>query len=126
MKVLTPVLNSADTAVLLRARLGPLRSWPDFLTDSIRRKQDIEGYRLLPSCRLRDRRGFRPYYAVADIEEFIRCVLAADENAGRVPIRAKTVMIDLSLPWRMNKFERNGAPAAAPGAAPHYGTGWHG
>jgi hypothetical protein len=122
MKLPTPVLTSADTAVFLRARLGPLRSWPDFLTDNIRGKQDIEGYRLLPCCRVRGR-GFRPYYAVADIQEFVSRVMAADRNAGRVPIRAKTLMVDSSLAWRANNFDRHGSPIAGYAAA--YGGASH-
>src|SRR5437899_1543204 len=110
MTRMVPVLTAADTAVLLRARLGPLRSWPDFLSDNIRGKQDIEGHQLLPACRCKGRRGLQPHYAVTDIEEFVRLVLAADRRAGRVPIKAKLLMIDRTRDWRLNKFDRHGKP----------------
>lgn len=117
MKVNTPTLTAAETAFALRMKLGPLRAWADFLTDNIRGKQDVAGHRLMPSCRRRDKYLFRPAYSVADVNEFIDLVLAADSNAGRVPIRAMTVCIETAWPWQLNKFDRLGAPAVYPSSS---------
>jgi hypothetical protein len=120
MKVAVNVLNSADTAVLLRVRLGPIRSWPDFLADCIRAKQELHGCRLMPCCRKRDRHGFRPHYSLPDIEEFILNIKTADATAGRAPIKPSTVVIDTSRGWRLNRVDRSGALMAR---HPGYMTG---
>jgi hypothetical protein len=113
MKVKALVLTAADTAFVLRAKLGPLRSWPTFLSDGIRGRQDIAGHRLLPCCRRRERRAYRPAYALTDIEEFVRNVLAEEPAAGKIPITAAPVVIDTSLGWRANKIDARGRSSAS-------------
>lgn len=108
----TRTLCVADTALILRARLGPMRSWTNFLTDCIRDRQAIAGQRLMPCGRQHDGKAYRPTYATSDILNFIAKVLAAVPTAGRATIKTKTLPIDTSKHWRLNKFDKNGAPVA--------------
>lgn len=105
-------LSAADTAVMLRAKLGPLRSWPDFLSDNIRGKQHISGHTLLPCSRVKLCRSLQPFYALSDIETFIAEVLADIPEAGKKPLKPITLTIDRHRPWRLNKFNARGAPMA--------------
>ena len=102
--------SAADTAVLLRAKLGPLRSWPDFLSDNIRHKQQIAGHRLMPCSRVKLYRGMQPFYAISDIEAFVSAVLEAVPEAGKKPLNAIELNIDRHLSWRLNKFNSRGFP----------------
>jgi hypothetical protein len=108
MKERISVLTSADAAFLLRVKLGPLRSWPAFLSDCIRGRQQVAGHQLLPCCRRKHGRMFRPAYALKDIEEFVQCVLDDDPGAGKVPLKPDIVIIDTALGWRVNKVDRHG------------------
>ncbi|MDP3759635.1 MAG: hypothetical protein Q8R01_03825 [Ramlibacter sp.] len=110
MKVRVSVLTAADAAFLLRVKLGPLRSWPDFLSDCIRGRQHVAGHQLLPCCRRKRGRMFRPAYSLKDIREFIRCVLDDEPGAGKVPLQPDFVVIDTALGWRVNKLDRHGVP----------------
>jgi hypothetical protein len=112
MKMRVSILTAADAAFLLRLRLGPLRSWPAFLSDCIRGRQDVAGHKLLPCCRWKHGRMFRPAYNVADIKEFIRCVLAAEPTAGKVPLKPVAGTIETSLGWRSNKIDTQGDPTS--------------
>lgn len=111
--VATPTISAADTAFLLRARLGDMRAWGDFLADCIRGRADIGGHTLLPCARLHDRCD-RPVYAVADVNIFIDRVLATVPGAGKMPIRPLVLPIDDVRHWRVNRFDKSGAPIAAP------------
>jgi hypothetical protein len=117
MKVNTPTLTAAETAFALRVNLGPLRAWTSFLSDNVRGKQDVNGHQLLPCCKRRDKRMFRPAYAVEDVNEFIASVLAAGSGASGVPIRAMTVNIDTAWPWQLNKFDQHGVPVVYPSSS---------
>lgn len=108
----TPTLSSDDTAVMLRARLGPLRDWRYFLADNIRGRQALAGHQLLPCCRQHDGRAYRPRYAQSDVEDFIAKVLAAIPTAGRSPIQATPLDLDTSRSWRQNKFDPYGNPVS--------------
>lgn len=112
MKTDTPTLPLSDTAVLLRARLGPLRAWYAFLTDNIQGKRSIGGHRLLPCGRQHDGKAFRPIYAVSDIEEFVAKVLASVPTAGKTPIKPTTLTIDSGRHWSLNRFDKGGAIVA--------------
>lgn len=110
----TRTLTMNDTAVLLRVRLGPLRAWYPFLTDNIRGQQDIHGFRLLPCGKRRGEcsrgKSFQPVYSLSDITQFIENVLLAVPEAGKVPIKPVTLMVDRSRSWRMNRFDVDGMP----------------
>lgn len=108
----TPTLSVSEAALLLRVKLGPLRSWRDFLTDNIRGQQSIGGHTLLPCAQRHDGRSYRPVYAVADVKDFIAKVLAAIPGAGRAPIKTVTLAIDRRRNWRVNRFDKDGALVA--------------
>lgn len=60
-------LTLAETTALLRRHLGPLRSWSFFLSDNIRGRQSIAGVTLMPSRRLRNKKGaFCPVFSTTD------------------------------------------------------------
>lgn len=107
-------LSLAEVAFLLRARLGPLRNWTNFLTDNIRGRQNVEGHTLRPCGRQHDGTAYRPIYAVPDVMNFINKVLAAVSHAGRAPIKTTTLAIDRGRHWRVNKFDQNGKLVATP------------
>lgn len=106
----TKVLTAADTAVLLRARLGDVRSWPDFLTDNIRGRQNVCGLTLKPCARKKIKGHYRPMYALGDINAFIDQVLLFEPSAGRFPLKPITLAIDPAKHWRLNRFEEDGSP----------------
>ena len=91
---------------------GRLRSWPDFLSDCIRGRQRVAGHQLVPCCRRKDGRMFRPAYALNEIYEFIRRVLDDEPGAGKVPLKPGVVILDTTLGWKANKFDRHGAPVS--------------
>ncbi|SAK48289.1 hypothetical protein AWB78_00866 [Caballeronia calidae] len=105
-------ISAADAAFMLRAYLGTLRSWADFLSDCIRSKQDIAGHTLMP-CAERYYRGlYRPVYAVSDVKAFIEKVQIAIPSAGKTPIKTTALAIDPTKRWDANKFDCDGAPVA--------------
>ena len=109
MKTDTPTITAADTAFVLRARLGNMRSWADFLTDNIRDRQDIGGLTLKPCARRKDARAFRPVYAVADVQAFIADVLALEPKAGPAPIKTTMLAIEDGHHWSVCKFVSDGS-----------------
>lgn len=112
MKIDTRSISASETAYLLRAKLGPIRAWSDFLSDNIRGKQSISGLTLKPCCRKKIGKGWRPMYAIAAIDKFIADVLAVEPTAGSAPIKPVVLAVDSGLPWRMNKFDQMNAPVA--------------
>lgn len=106
----TETLTAADTAVLLRAKLGALRAWSDFLTDSIRGKQSIHGLKLLPCCTQKRKGLYRPMYSLAQTNAFIEEVLMQEPSAGKYPIKPTVLPIDPKKNWRLNRFEEDGSP----------------
>lgn len=109
---LTKVISAGEAAFILRARLGPLRQWVDFLADNIRGKQDVAGHTLLPCGRQKDGKALRPVYAVSDVAEFIANVLASVPCAGKTPVKTATLAIDRRRHWRLNRFNQDGSPVA--------------
>lgn len=112
MKIDTPAISASEAAYLLRAKLGPLRAWSDFLSDNVRGRQSIYGLTLTPCSRKKVGKGWRPMYAVKAVEKFIADVLAIEPKAGKAPITPVVLAVDSRLPWRMNKFDATGAPVA--------------
>lgn len=110
MKLDTPSITAADTAVVLRIKLGPIRSWPDFLTDSIRGKQHLYGMTLIPCSQKKARGHYRPMYALRDIDWFIEQVLSRDPSAGKSAIKPVTLAIEPSKHWKLNRFNEDGSP----------------
>jgi hypothetical protein len=110
MMLETSTLTAADTAVVLRAKLGPLRSWPDFLADNIRGQQSVHGYTLLPRGRKKIKGHYRPVYSTEDIDAFVERVIATEPGAGKSPIRPIKLKIDPSKHWKLNRFEEDGSP----------------
>lgn len=106
----TQTLSNSETAFLLRAKLGDIRNFGNFLTDCIRDRQNIAGYKLLPAARQHDGRGLRPVYSVAAVQDFIAKVLAAVPAAGKATIKSTVLDIDAKRGWRINKFARDGSP----------------
>jgi len=110
--VLTRTLSAPEVAFLLRVKLGPLRSWRDFLMDNIRGQQSIGGHTLLPCAQRHDGKSYRPVYAVTDVADFIAKVRASVPSAGKTPINFISLAIDRSRGWRVNRFDKDGAPVA--------------
>ncbi|MQR02468.1 hypothetical protein [Glaciimonas soli] len=77
----TKVYPPAEVAHILRQLLGPIRAWGNALQDMRRGKTDICGCVLLPACRIRDARAWRPYYAASDIAAFVKTVRCANPEA---------------------------------------------
>lgn len=77
----TKVYPPAEVAHILRKLLGPIRAWGNALQDMRRHKADIDGCVLLPACRIRDARAWRPYYAEADIVTFVKAVRRVNPEA---------------------------------------------
>lgn len=109
---ITTTISLAEAAFMLRVFLGTQRSWTTFLTDNIRGKQDVAGYRLLPCAQQHDGKSYRPVYAVLDVKAFIEDVRKTIPSAGKTPIKTTALAIDFSRHWRVNKFGRDGAPVA--------------
>lgn len=110
MKTDIPTLSAPEAAIVLYARLGSLRAWPDFLADCIRLKTNLYGLVLTPCGIKRDGRAFRPVYNVAEVERFVTGIKARVPTAGRTPITPITLSIDTGKSWWLNKFDRTGAP----------------
>jgi hypothetical protein len=112
MKIDTPTITLAEAAYLLRAQLGPMRSWSDFLADNIRGKQSVAGHTLLPCARKRDGKSFRPVYSVHDVKTFIAKVLASVSGAGKAAIKQTVLPVDTGRHWKVNRFDQDGSPIA--------------
>lgn len=69
-------LPAGEVAFILRKKLGPLRSWSDFLADCIRAKTSIQGLVLMPCARVRSGGSLRPVYDARDILVFVNAVRA--------------------------------------------------
>lgn len=108
----TPVIQASEAAFMLRAKLGPIRAWGDFLADNIRGRQSIHGLTLKPCCRKKIGKAFRPMYALGDVEVFIAEVLKIEPDAGKAPIRPVLLDVDRKKHWRIVKFDNDGAPVA--------------
>lgn len=114
MKITVNTINLADAALMLRERLGNLRQWVAFLNDiNTGKASHVRGYQLRPCLRQKYGRGFRPRYNIADVEKFIRDVLAAEPKAG--PERVETVAFEIheGRYWKVNKFDEAGRPVSA-------------
>jgi hypothetical protein len=116
MKIATQTFSQADTAVILRGKLGDARAWPDFLSDNIRFKQNLFGHMLMPCCRRKGATGYQPRYSLVDILAFVAAVKRDDPFAGPKSMKPITLDVDSSLGWRANKFSRAGLPVALYGA----------
>lgn len=112
MRIDTPSISASETAFLLRAKLGPIRAWGDFLADNIRGRQSIHGLTLKPCSRKKIGKGFRPMYAIKAVEKFIADVLAIEPKAGKAPVKPVVLAVDAGRGWRCNKFDDKGAPVA--------------
>ncbi|MFM0406836.1 hypothetical protein [Paraburkholderia dipogonis] len=93
--------------MLLRSKLGPVRAWPETLTDMRRNKTDYLGLTLKPYCRVRDQRGSpRPYYRLRDVADFIEAA-----RAIAPPMAARSYMVDVDAGdrriWTQRVFDRS-------------------
>lgn len=102
------VFSSGEVAHMLRLALGPMREWSDCLADMRRDKTDIDGLRLLPACKVRDGRAWRPAYAAENIIEFVLEVRGRHpEIMTREPIRGFEVELDPldARSWSVRKIK---------------------
>lgn len=89
------VYAPGEVAYILRQALGPLREWSDCLADMRRGKTSIDGICLLPVCRARDGRAWRPMYEADSIREFITEIRAAHpEITTKPPLRSFQLEMD--------------------------------
>jgi len=103
----TATVTASEAAYLLRVALGPIRAWGDFLADNIRDKQSLHGLTLMPCCRKKIGRAYRPMYAVADVRAFIADVLAVEPSARmKAPVAVIDLPVDRKRPWSTIKLNR--------------------
>lgn len=103
----TKIYPAGEVAYVLRQALGPLREWSDCLADMRRDKTDLDGFRLLPTCRIRDGRCWRPGYAADSVIEFIREIRSLHpEIETHTPARGFEVEFDPSdeCSWTVRKL----------------------
>ena len=113
MIVRATAISQADAAVMLRVKLGDLRSWQDFLADNIRGRQELAGLTLLPCGQVRGPRGcLRPVYSLQALNDFVEKVKAAVPGAGKKPIKTIVLAIDTGRGWKSNTFDEYGLPLA--------------
>jgi hypothetical protein len=98
------VMTAPETAAYLRAQLGPIVSWEDWLRDRRRGKgQSLADIDLQPCAFMRDLCR-RPLYAIVEIAQFILAVRRRDPDAkpGIKP-NVLTIQLDAGDPrsWRM-------------------------
>lgn len=124
MKVHAELLPAAEVALLLRARLGTLRAWADFLADCIRNRQHLSGLQLLPHSSLHTDSTTigRPLYRREDVETFIgEARLVAGVTGSAFGLEPITVIVDDTpgVPWGMRRAKRitAGGPAGTTSAA---------
>lgn len=118
-------LPPGEVAYLLRHHLGPLRAWTHFLSDNIRKRQDIAGFTLTPVVEVLDGRKFRPWYRGRDVVQFIKDVQGAIPSARPKRAHAVSVVADLSKSRSLNRFDKAGVPACKHyrrSAGPHIST----
>lgn len=104
-------VSASDAAVILRAALGDLRAWSDFLSDNIRGRQSIHGLSLMPCAQMKVRGHFRPRYSMKDIKAFIAAVKRVEPSAGRTKIEVRHLPVKYAH-WRINRFDERGKPVA--------------
>ncbi|MDR5811192.1 hypothetical protein [Caballeronia sp. LZ019] len=110
--IIVQTISAGETALTLYRYLGTLRNWTNFLGDNIRGEQSIAGCTLMPCARRHDGKSYRPVYAVSDVKAFIENVRKVIPSAGKKTIKTTAVSIDPGRHWRVNKFDRDGAPVA--------------
>ena len=106
------VINLSEAAFLLRARLGPMRAWRDFLMDCERGKQSIHGLVVLPVARMQTSRGFKPVFDLAEVYEFIEAVKRIESVKNPAKIIKTVAHIDTAKLWKVNKIDKAGYPIA--------------
>lgn len=119
MIIVTPSLSLSQTSYKLSEELGLLRSWTNFLTDNIRGQQHVAGYTLLPCAYVNDGRCDRPFYAISDIEAFVRNVKVAMPGSCMTLAVPMLLEIDSKRPWRLNLFEKDGKAIVRPRTVMH-------
>ena len=95
-----------EVAYFLRRTLGPMREWSDCLADMRRDKTSVDGIQLLPTCRIRDGRCWRPGYSAESIREFVKEVRALHpEISTDTPIKGIEIELDPDDEgsWRVRK-----------------------
>lgn len=111
------LLDSQETALILRLTLGPARHWTDFLKDCTRGETDYHGLTLMPTLYTR-RRCRRPAYAPRDVSAFVEAAIKVEPPPSRPgTIRPITVEIDaevlaLPLKLRVGQLKTDGEAAS--------------
>ena len=118
-KMITPSLPLPETSYRLSEELGLLRSWTHFLTDNIRGRQHVAGFTLLPCAYVHDGKSYRPFYAVEDIETFIKNVSVAIPGVCKSVAVPMMLEIDIGRSWRLNLFANDGKPIVRPKTVTH-------
>ena len=75
-KTTEALYSAAETALMLRLKLGPNREWSNTLADMRRNKTTIRGYKLLPFNQARPDGNLRPFYRLRSINAFIAAIKA--------------------------------------------------
>lgn len=113
MRTGVETVSLSEAAHMLRSELGPLKNWVSFLNDiNVGKPSSVRGLQIAPCLKQHDGRSFRPRYALADVEKFIKAVQAIEPNAKPAPIRTTAFSVDTGRAWFANKFDRHGHPVA--------------
>lgn len=90
----TKIFPAGEVAYILRQTLGPLREWSECLTDMRLDRTSLDGFQLLPTCRIKVSRHWRPGYNAANIDAFVREIRALHpEITTHTPVRGVQVEI---------------------------------
>lgn len=105
-KITERLYGAAETATILRLKLGPIREWSDTLADHRRGRGSINGFCLLPFLCSRVDGNKRPFYRMCDIDAFVAKVKALGIAA---PPAMKTRVFEFDDPsvkapphWKVN------------------------
>lgn len=91
----TKVYPAGEVAYILRQALGPLREWSDCLADMRQDKTSLDGFQLLPTCRIKGVRQWRPAYDAASIAAFIHEIrVRHPEIVTKAPAMGVNVELD--------------------------------
>jgi hypothetical protein len=89
------VYTAGEVAYILRQTLGPLREWSDCLADMRQGKTSLDGIQLLPICRIKSVRQWRPAYDGTSIASFIHEIRALHPEIV-TNLKPQGIEVDLS------------------------------
>ncbi len=106
MMVTEMTYSAAETALILRQALGPIRAWDDCLADMRAGKTSVCDLVLMPAIQRLDSRAWRPSYAVSAIREFIvEVAKVMPDLKVKLPPQGQVIEYDDNISWRVQKIK---------------------